>query len=508
MPTPHIFVKGEIPSADIFNVLTQNPAAAITGGTLDGVDIGLNVPAIGLIVAGPIVSTLVTGVPPFVINSTTPVANLVASTVLRNADLMGDIVSDGNHTAITPTGVTAGSYGAAATSAILTVNTKGQVTNATSALINVPASQITGLGTMATQNANAVLITGGNATLGAITATTSLTVQGLAIGTGALSDTTNIGVGIGTLAALTTGSNNIALGQYANNDTTTGVANIAIGTNSLAFNTIGGSNIAIGNSALLSNTTASNNLAIGIAAMQVSTTASGNVSIGNLSLRGLVTGTNNTAIGYSALTLNTSGGNTAVGQVSLTTNTTGTANTAVGQGSLQTNSTGSYLVATGQGSLQNNTTGSNNVSVGQNAMYASTSGGNNVAIGQNAGVTGTLANSNTTGSGNTWVGYQAGSGTPTQLFNSMGLGNGAINLTSNDISLGNASIVTVRTTGSIKTGVFTVATLPSYTLAGIGARAFVTDATLTLAAALGAVAIGGGTNKVPVYSDGASWLIG
>jgi len=53
--------------------------------------------------------------------------------------------------------------------------------------------------------------------------------------------------------------------------------------------------------------------------------------------------------------------------------------------------------------------------------------------------------------------------------------------------------------------VFTVATLPSAVTAGVGARAFVSDATLAVFASTVA---GGGSNKVPVYSDGTNWKIG
>jgi hypothetical protein len=53
--------------------------------------------------------------------------------------------------------------------------------------------------------------------------------------------------------------------------------------------------------------------------------------------------------------------------------------------------------------------------------------------------------------------------------------------------------------------VYTVATLPSAATAGIGARAFVSDATLAVFASTVA---GGGANKVPVYSDGTNWKIG
>jgi hypothetical protein len=53
--------------------------------------------------------------------------------------------------------------------------------------------------------------------------------------------------------------------------------------------------------------------------------------------------------------------------------------------------------------------------------------------------------------------------------------------------------------------VYTVATLPSAVTAGVGARAFVSDATLAVFASTVA---GGGANKVPVYSDGTNWKIG
>jgi len=59
--------------------------------------------------------------------------------------------------------------------------------------------------------------------------------------------------------------------------------------------------------------------------------------------------------------------------------------------------------------------------------------------------------------------------------------------------------------GTVRTGSYTVATLPSASTAGAGARAFVTDATATTFAT--AVA-GGGSNKVPVVSDGTNWIIG
>jgi len=59
----------------------------------------------------------------------------------------------------------------------------------------------------------------------------------------------------------------------------------------------------------------------------------------------------------------------------------------------------------------------------------------------------------------------------------------------------------------LQTTVYSVAgtPLPSASTVGVGARAFVSDATSTTFAS---AYTGGGSNKVPVYSDGSAWHIG
>jgi hypothetical protein len=54
----------------------------------------------------------------------------------------------------------------------------------------------------------------------------------------------------------------------------------------------------------------------------------------------------------------------------------------------------------------------------------------------------------------------------------------------------------------------TVAALPSASGVGGGFRTFVTDSNATTTAGIGAVVAGGGSNGVPVYSDGTNWRIG
>jgi hypothetical protein len=92
---------------------------------------------------------------------------------------------------ISNTAVTSGTYGDAGNVATITVNAQGQLTNAVNTAIVIPSSSVTGLGTMALQNATTVDITGGaiNGTLiGNATASsgafTDLTASGVVSGVG------------------------------------------------------------------------------------------------------------------------------------------------------------------------------------------------------------------------------------------------------------------------------------------------------------------------------------
>jgi hypothetical protein len=67
------------------------------------------------------------------------------------------------------------------------------------------------------------------------------------------------------------------------------------------------------------------------------------------------------------------------------------------------------------------------------------------------------------------------------------------------------STSTTTMNGVTKFQVYTVATLPSASTSGIGATAFVSDA---LAPAFGATVVTGGAVAVPVYSDGTNWKVG
>jgi hypothetical protein len=51
----------------------------------------------------------------------------------------------------------------------------------------------------------------------------------------------------------------------------------------------------------------------------------------------------------------------------------------------------------------------------------------------------------------------------------------------------------------------TVANLPSAVTSGVGSRLFVTDSSVST---FGSTVAGGGSTKVPVYSDGTNWKVG
>ena len=128
------------------------------------------------------------------------------------------------------------------------------------------------------------------------------------------------------------------------------------------------------------------NTFLGIGAGNLNITAVGNIGIGDSALANSNPGGNyNAAIGASALQANISGGN----------------NIAIGNRSLVANTTGSRNAAIGPTALGAVTTGTDNIGIGYGALSTLTNTNYNVAVGEEAGYT-------NTGSGNVFLGYQAG----------------------------------------------------------------------------------------------------
>jgi hypothetical protein len=95
--------------------------------------------------------------------------------VIAGTGLTGGGALTGNVTiTLANTAVAAGSYGTATDVSQITIDAQGRITSAANVAIAISTTNVSGLGTMATQNANAVVITGGSATLANVTVTSNL----------------------------------------------------------------------------------------------------------------------------------------------------------------------------------------------------------------------------------------------------------------------------------------------------------------------------------------------
>ena len=113
---------------------------------------------------------------------------------------------------ITNTGVSAGAYGSASKTLTATVNAQGQLTALADTNIAITNAQVSGLGTMSTQNANSVTITGGTINGTAIGGTTAAAVNATTFtgaGTGLTGTATSLSIGgnAATATSATTATN-------------------------------------------------------------------------------------------------------------------------------------------------------------------------------------------------------------------------------------------------------------------------------------------------------------
>ena len=305
---------------------------------------------------------------------------------------------------------------------------------------------------------------------------------GLDAFTGNISGGGDTALGSGAMHSNTSGGGNVAAGTFALYHNSSGNSNTAIGHVALYSNTTGNANTAVGDNALLQNTTGESNTAVGYYAAQNVTTGLGDTAVGENALSAVTTGSDNTAVGHRAIYTGTGKRNTSVGKDSQCCGSVSFDDTAIGHDAMagldwenyqlnvfvNTNFTGSGNTALGRSSLVGLTTGNNNTVAGMLAGGAFSSGSNNVAVGFQAGVTDTDANRNISGSNNTWIGYNSGPGTTTQLTNSTAIGSNAL------VSVSNALVLGGTGQFAVKVGIGTTTPANVFTI-GQGAGTAISD---------------------------------
>ena len=320
--------------------------------------------------------------------------------------------------------------------------------------------------------------------------------------------TTGTAIGYASAKANTTGKNWVAIGYSAGGAITTGNYWTSVGYQSGGTNITGSYWTSVGCNAGQANTGGSWT-AVGCNAGYTSTTGGSWTAVGCNAGYSNSLGSYWTAIGYQAGHASTVNNWTAIGYQAGYTNTTGTAWvaigynagyastgdywTAIGLSAGQANTTGINWVAIGYDSGSANTTGSSWTAIGAYSGYSSSTGSYWTAIGSNAGQANTYGtdwtaigystgNSNTTGSSWTAMGSRAGYGsagalaatldsnwtaigsisgrnasvTPltTECDNWTAIGYGAQVTGSNQIQLGNSSVVLCATAGTMQANIF------------------------------------------------------
>ena len=351
--------------------------------------------------------------------------------------LTGDVTGTGTGTitsTLAASGVNSGTYGSSTTIPVLTVDTKGRITTASTVSIVAGVNTVTAVsgtsnalgatisGTSITltpaDGTNSGLITAGTQTIGGektfsntTTFLTDVILNGITVGKGTNNLSTNTVFGLSALRSVSAGTNNVAIGDNSlYTGTYSGSYNTSVGSSAGYYNTSGSNNSYYGYNSGFYVSTGSNNSAFGSKALQgavAGMTGDGNQAFGFEALKVVSSGYGNSAIGKLALSKNTTGYyNVGIGQEALLNNTEGFNNIGLGYIAAGLNSTGDSNIGIGRAAIYNNQTGNFNIGIGEGALeFLSGSKNNNIAIGYKAGGK-TASNANATDiAGNVLIGY-------------------------------------------------------------------------------------------------------
>ena len=367
------------------------------------------------------------------------------------------------------TAVTAGSYGSAGSVGTFTVNAQGQLTAASTVSIAISNTQVSGLGTMSTQNANAVAITGG-------------TISGVSLTLDSL-DNTPIGATTPSTGKFTTlsASGAVTLGNYTGYVYANGSSQISVQTtipnSGLTYSsiTINGNSVSLGGSTTVTASTTS--------ALTFNNSGSGAAS-------------GSTFNGGSPVTIsyNSVGASPLAGSTSLTTTGTVTTGTWSGlfgavSGANLTNLTAGNLVGTIPSTVLGNSTlyiGTTGVALNRASanlalsgilsvtMPGSTSGSVQIIPAATAG-TGTVLTLPAT-TGTVITSGDTGTVTNTMLAGSIAnskLANSSVTYNGVNVALGGSGTITATTTNTLTFGTHLTGT----SFNGSAAVTIATDAT-------------------------------
>jgi len=329
----------------------------------------------------------------------------------------------------------------------------------------------------------------------------------------------NFWLGTNGPAVLPSGQRNMGVGLKACNSITSGGSNIGIGESALELQSSQSSNIAIGVVAAQFGVDLSDCTYVGTRAGRFNATGVGATAVGFRALEQGVTAGNNTGLGDSAGWVCQGAGNIFAGYVSGEYKRDGDECIVVGRAAGRNRLNGSHCVFVGgsAGSISSGfpqinqadgtggtPAGSRVIGIGYRAVEEFL-GSDVVAIGHEAGRSLVAVADKVLGS--IFIGSRSGNNTlqKTDALNSIAIGHETYSIRDNQVVLGNVGVQETVLRGVVKSTVFVVANLPSAVAAGLGARAFVSDAQTTV---FNATLLGGGVGKVPVFSDGTVWRVG
>jgi len=167
-------------------------------------------------------------------------SNGTVTLINTGTGLTGGPITASGTIALANTAVTAGTYGTASEVSQVVIDAQGRITSASNVAIAIANSAVSGLGTMSTQNANNVAITGGNVTATNVTTTNSF-IGAAFQASGSAGGTLKNSGGTPQMQWGSGGGNNLSLEVATNiNPANAAVSISPTGTGTVTINPVGG----------------------------------------------------------------------------------------------------------------------------------------------------------------------------------------------------------------------------------------------------------------------------